>query len=100
MATQVEPFAADVDCFILDGASPGSGERISGGIPADFPYPFLLAGGLQEHNLEAVTAYANCIGVDIASGMELDGQVNLMRVRGIAQRLASLPLPHDLRDRF
>lgn len=100
MATQVEPFAADVDCFILDGISPGSGERISGGIPADFPYPFLLAGGLQENNLEAVTAYTNCIGVDIASGIEQDGQVNLMRVRSIAQRLASLPLPHDLRDRF
>lgn len=100
MATQVEPFSADVDCFILDGAKPGSGERISGGIPADFPYPFLLAGGLQEHNLEAVTAYTNCIGVDIASGIEQDGQVNLMRIRGIAQRLASLPLPHDLRDRF
>ena len=96
MATQVEPFAADVDCFILDGATPGSGERISGGIPADFPYPFLLAGGLEEDNLDAVTAYVNCIGVDIASGIEQDGQVNLMRVRGIAQRLASLPLPHDL----
>jgi len=92
----VEPYAADIDCFILDGNTPGSGERIGAEIPADFPYPFLLAGGLNEDNLEAVLGYKNCIGVDIASGIESEGKVDLGKTRRIAQRLVSLSLPHDL----
>lgn len=72
----VEHFAPDVDCFILDGAAPGSGQLIEAGIPADFPYPFLLAGGIHAGNLERVLQYKNCIGVDMASGIEVDGKVN------------------------
>ena len=92
----IESYAADVDCFILDGAIPGSGTRIQTEIPADFPYPFLLAGGLNADNLEAVLTCKNCIGVDIASGIETDYQVDLDKVRHIAQRLSALSLPHDL----
>ena len=84
----IEPYAADIDCFILDGATPGSGERIGAEIPADFPYPFLLAGGLHESNLEAILAYKNCIGVDIASGIETEGEVDLAKIGRIAQLLA------------
>lgn len=89
-------YAADIDCFILDGAVPGSGTRIQAEIPTDFPYPFLLAGGLNAGNLEAVLTCKNCIGVDIASGIETDNQVDLDKVRHIAQRLSALSLPHDL----
>ncbi len=100
MTQFIAPFAADVDCFILDGASPGSGARIAAEIPADFPYPFLLAGGLQEENLEAILACKNCIGVDIASGIESGGEVDLEKIERIAQRLAALPLPHELPNRL
>ncbi|MDO8970976.1 MAG: phosphoribosylanthranilate isomerase, partial [Saprospiraceae bacterium] len=98
--TQIEPYAADVDCFILDGAKPGSGERILADFPTEFPYPFFLAGGLHEENLETVLAYQNCIGVDIASGIETEGLVDFGKIRRIARGLAVLPLPHDLSDRF
>lgn len=87
---KLEPFAADVDFFILDGATPGSGQRIGAAIPADFPYPFLLAGGLHEGNLEAILGYKNCIGVDIASGIETEGQVDFWKIQTIARRLAGL----------
>jgi phosphoribosylanthranilate isomerase len=92
----IEPYAADIDCFILDGHSPGSGARIEAEIPANFPYPFLLAGGLQEGNLDAVLGHPNCIGVDIASGLETAEKVDLEKTRRIAQRLVTLSLPHDL----
>lgn len=85
--TLVAPYAADVDCFILDGAVPGSGARIEAHIPADFPYPFLLAGGLHEDNLAAMEAFDHCIGVDIASGIETDGLVDPLKIAEISRRL-------------
>ncbi|MDX1912845.1 MAG: bifunctional indole-3-glycerol phosphate synthase/phosphoribosylanthranilate isomerase [Saprospiraceae bacterium] len=79
----IQPYAADVDCFILDGARPGSGERIAAQIPEDFPYPFLLAGGIHEGNLADMRAWRHCIGVDIASGIETDGEVDLQKIARI-----------------
>lgn len=87
---QIEAFASDVDMFILDGAVPGSGQLISAEIPFDFPYPFLLAGGLHEENLDQILLYENCIGVDIASGIETDGQVDLAKIGAIQRRLQLL----------
>jgi phosphoribosylanthranilate isomerase len=80
----LEGYAADVDCFILDGAIPGSGQQIGVSIPIDFPYPFLLAGGIHVENLHLTDGFANCIGVDIASGIETDGQVDLEKVQQIS----------------
>lgn len=100
LETLAEPYAADVDCFILDSATPGAGTRIQSDLPAQFPYPFLLAGGLHEDNLDLATQYPNCIGVDIASGIETDGAVDFEKIRRIGERLASLPLPYDFSDCF
>lgn len=77
---QLENFAPDVDLFILDGAQPGSGQAISTFIPEDFPYPFLLAGGLHAGNLRQLDRLQNCIGVDIASGIETNGHVDAVKV--------------------
>lgn len=84
----VEHFAPDVDCFILDGAAPGSGQLIETGIPADFPYPFLLAGGIHAGNLERVMQYKNCIGVDVASGIEVDGKVDRRAIEAIVSGMS------------
>jgi indole-3-glycerol phosphate synthase len=84
---QLQAYAADVDCFILDGAVPGSGQRIGAAIPADFAYPFLLAGGLHADNLAAASAHPRCIGVDVASGIEAEGQVALPAVLRILEGL-------------
>jgi indole-3-glycerol phosphate synthase/phosphoribosylanthranilate isomerase len=86
----VAPYAADVDFFILDGAMPGSGQRIATEIPPDFPYPFLLAGGLHADNLALVRVHPNCIGVDIASGLETDGVVDIQQLERIAAHLKQI----------
>lgn len=90
----IAPFAADVDAFILDGAMPGSGIRIQTTIPPDFPYPFLLAGGMNAGNLEAIKGYTHCIGVDMASGIETEGVVDEYKIGEVMLR-ARVSLPHD-----
>lgn len=85
---RMSAFAEDVDCFILDGAAPGSGKLIEAGIPADFPYPFLLAGGIHAGNLEQILHFSSCIGVDVASGIEVAGQVEETAIKRIAERLS------------
>ena len=87
---QVAEYAADVDCFILDGAAPGSGQAIESAIPSDFPYPFLLAGGIHAGNLDRTGHFENCIGVDVASGIETDGRVDESKIQAIHSKLASL----------
>lgn len=86
----VEAWAAEVDCFILDGAMPGSGQRIAAEIPHDFPYPFLLAGGMNENNLELLLWHRQCIGVDMASGIETDGMVDTQKIEHIGQQMSAL----------
>ena len=85
-----EEYAPFVDFFILDGAVPGSGANIEFPIPADFPYPFLLAGGMNEGNLERLTAFKNCIGVDMASGIEEERKVSIEKIQGVNKRLQML----------
>ena len=87
--SRLEEFASDVDLFILDGAAPGSGQGLAAAIPPDFPYPFLLAGGLHADNLDSLSAYKNCIGVDIASGLETNGQIDVQKVLAINEKLSA-----------
>ncbi|MEO6758637.1 MAG: bifunctional indole-3-glycerol phosphate synthase/phosphoribosylanthranilate isomerase [Saprospiraceae bacterium] len=94
--TRLEDFAGDVDFFILDGALPGSGQAGQISIPVDFPYPFLLAGGLHLENLDRVLAYKNCIGVDIASGLETAGQVDAEKIQLVSAGLSRLSLRRPL----
>lgn len=89
----LEAYAPDVDLFILDGAEPGSGRRIVTAIPADFPYPFLLAGGIHIGNLDLVKKYRNCIGADVASGIETDGMVDPEKVAALLTGVQR-PMPY------
>lgn len=86
----LEQFATEVDLFILDGAQPGSGQSIGAAIPYDFPYPFLLAGGLNADNLEQVTRFDHCIGIDIASGIETDGNVDESKIKTVKTHLQAI----------
>ena len=84
-------YSADVDMFILDGAVPGSGQLVEDSlIPDNFPWPFLLAGGIHIDNLSLIRQYRNCIGIDIASGIETEGWVDANRVQAIAARLMEI----------
>ncbi|MGB0522688.1 MAG: hypothetical protein ACPGJS_06995 [Flammeovirgaceae bacterium] len=85
-----EEYAPYIDLFILDGAKPGSGEQIESTIPKDFPYPFLLAGGMNASNLTRILNYDHCIGVDMASGIESDGEVDAAKIEEVREKLANL----------
>jgi indole-3-glycerol phosphate synthase len=78
------------DLLILDGATPGSGQQAAYEIPADFPIPFLLAGGLHLANLEKILQHPRCIGVDVASGIEENGQVSAHAIQQIRESLDRL----------
>jgi phosphoribosylanthranilate isomerase len=84
---RLEAFAGDVDLFILDGPQPGSGQSLDFELLHHFPYPFLLAGGMHIDNLDQVKAYKNCIGVDIASGIEHQGQPDSNKIAAISAQL-------------
>jgi indole-3-glycerol phosphate synthase len=84
-------YAGDADFLILDGALPGSGQLIEQSvIPLDFPYPFLLAGGIHASNVHLIQSYPHCIGVDIASGIETDGQPDPAQITAIAMALEQI----------
>ncbi len=86
---RLESYAADVDLFILDGAVPGSGQRIGAAIPTDFPYPFLLAGGIHAGNTDLRLPYRNCVGIDMASGIETEGKVDLDKINVVLRSLVA-----------
>ena len=82
--------AAEIDFFILDGPIPGSGGEIKMEIPADFPYPFMWAGGINATNLKVCKSHPMCFGVDVASGIEEDGEVSLVKIKEIAKKINKL----------
>ncbi|MCL4114818.1 UNVERIFIED_CONTAM: hypothetical protein GTU68_043698 [Idotea baltica] len=82
----IENYIPYTDLLILDGDLPGSGNTIADNlIPQNFPYPFLLAGGINEDNLHLALQHKNCIGVDIASGIETDGEVDALKIKKISE---------------
>ncbi len=87
---KINQYAPFIDLFILDAAQPGKGKSIQVEIPRNFPYPFLLAGGINETNLNKAQNYTNCLGVDIASGIETNGQVDLEKITNINKKINGL----------
>lgn len=89
----LEAYAPYVDAFILDGPQPGSGTPLSGVDLSTFPYPFLLAGGISPTHLPRLLDYPNCIGVDVASGLEIEGVPSRANAEKIRARLDTLLQP-------
>jgi phosphoribosylanthranilate isomerase len=81
---------AECDLFILDGAIPGSGESIDIEIPTNFNYPFLLAGGMNIDNLDKLKQHPMCIGIDMASGIEVDKIPNTLLINKIKEKITLL----------
>ncbi|AHE98647.1 phosphoribosylanthranilate isomerase [Thioalkalivibrio paradoxus] len=77
--------------FLLDshgnGRIGGSGESFDwASIPASLGRPWLLAGGLDAHNVGAALAQTDPYGVDVSSGVEsAPGQKDPQRVREFVQ---------------
>jgi len=83
-------YAAFADLFILDGPNPGSGESVANSLFKNFPYPFLKAGGLNINNINKILELPNCIGVDIASGIESEGSIDYNKIKAIEAEVSHL----------
>lgn len=80
-----------VELFLIDGRSPGSGESWAWEsiAPLDGTLcgrPLLLAGGLDQDNVVTAVEQARPAGVDVASGVETDGAIDLQRVGAFCRR--------------
>lgn len=88
---QMDAYATVVEMFIFDGAIPGSGKTYDysalKGIKSE--RPFLVAGGIQPENAKSVLLLLpNAMGLDVASGIETDGEVDLKKIESIARQVA------------
>lgn len=84
---QVKALAPLTDLLILDGPFPGSGKSINIEIPEDFNFPFLMAGGINIETAEKALSHPMCIGVDLASGIETDGNIDYKKVKDLQSLL-------------
>lgn len=74
-----------IDGLIIDGLTPGSGIPHVTGL--SHPYPHLEAGGITIDNVAERVQKAHCVGVDVATGIETNGQVDIHKVNLINSRL-------------
>lgn len=81
-------FAPHVAYILLDGSMPGSGKTIKVSLK-NANYPFLLAGGVSPKNVKSLIAKANPIGIDVASGVEKNGKIDLQKIILILNQLKS-----------
>ena len=83
-------YAADCDLFLIDAASPGSGKPVEYSIPQNFTFPFILAGGINISNLEKIKSHSYCIGLDMASGIEVNQEPSLQLIHQIKTKINAL----------
>lgn len=87
-AETLQTYAMWCDRLLVDGREPGSGsawawERIAPLVDAEGSFdgvPLALAGGLNPENVARAAASAGVRGVDVASGVEVDGAIDAARV--------------------
>lgn len=73
-----------VDLFIFDSKTPGSGIGYDYSILNNVSVPFLVAWWLTPENAyKVVNILPNCLGVDISSGVETDGEKNEKKIMKI-----------------
>ncbi|MCB9688186.1 MAG: phosphoribosylanthranilate isomerase [Alphaproteobacteria bacterium] len=77
----IDRYRGSVDALLVDGARPGSGEVRSWSRVPCADVPVWLAGGLAPDNVASAIAAARPAGVDVASGVEVDGRIDPARVR-------------------
>jgi len=86
-------YMTTVSMFIVDGAIPGSGQSYNYDLLVDIEatIPLLVAGGLNETNCqEVLRKLPQFAGVDMASGLETDGDVDSEKLQRIAQLIAKV----------
>jgi len=79
-----------VEMFIIDGANPGSGQSYDYSLlkTLDIKTPYLVAGGVGVENVsDILSELPLATGVDAASGIETNGEVDTGRIDDIASQV-------------
>lgn len=80
---------SDADIVLLD-AGTGTGETFDHTLLADFPRPYLLAGGLTPENVAEAVEALHPYGVDVSSGIETDGIKDIAKMRAFVKAARGL----------
>ena len=67
--TDLAALDLDVDYYLLDGPTPGSGESFDWNRITQLSRPYFLAGGINLDNIDAALR-VGCYGIDVSSGVE------------------------------
>ena len=76
----------DVDYYLLDGVTPGSGEPFDWTKIQDLDRPFFLAGGINIENVHEALKI-NCMALDTSSGAETNGKKDPKKIREMIRRV-------------
>lgn len=83
--------ASAADHILLDNGAGGTGSAFDWSLLRGFDRPYFLAGGLGPENAAAAVAALHPFGVDVSSGIEMDGHKDIQKMRAFvgAVRAAS-----------
>ncbi len=82
-----EQFRDSVEWILFDGPEPGSGERFDWKQTVDYKGKFFVAGGLNAENVAGAIRELDPDGVDVASGIEVDGLIDPWRLRKFVKQV-------------
>lgn len=83
LAEKYYPYVSYI-CF--DGITPGSGKTFNHGLIKGFQRPFFLGGGINNETLDSAIKMSP-LGIDIASGVETEGQIDTKKITEILNKL-------------
>ncbi|MBU1992348.1 MAG: bifunctional indole-3-glycerol-phosphate synthase TrpC/phosphoribosylanthranilate isomerase TrpF [Patescibacteria group bacterium] len=84
---KAKEFLPYVSYIIFDGKNPGSGESINFSLLKSVEFPFLIAGGVTNDNLEYIIEKTVPLGIDVAGGIETNGKVDMRKVKSFINQL-------------
>ncbi len=75
--------------LLLDSRKPGSGKMFDHQLLSQVSFPYFLAGGISLLNLKEILKSINPFGIDIASGIETEGEVDPEKIKKIVALISS-----------
>lgn len=85
-------FLKGIDALLLDSAAGGSGKSFDWNLAreCDFPYPLVLAGGLNPENVVRAIRLFKPFAVDVSSGVETNGVKDYLKIKRFIENVRRL----------